>query len=254
MNKNNLDFDEIQDGHLDALLRLAYRQMNAMETQEVIHEVGDEPGEMSQSAIDAYARYAEKLSKLEREDRRRTRQARWKKRFPRVVEVAACFIIVLGISASIAIANVESIRVRVLEMLISFQDGHVEVDLIENETASFDIPSNWPGLYYPSYIPADYQIKWKSKFVPSIEFENEEMMKISFDECDEGDATSVDSEGAVISLADVNGAKATVLDATGLGKMCSVIWSVNNRYFIVSSSLSADQALEVARSVRRIQE
>ena len=253
MRRNRLNFDAIQDEHLDTLLRLAYRQMDAMEAQEILSSA-DGSVEMTGAARTAYGRYLEKLSEAERAERRRARRAKWRKRFPRIVEAAACLIIIIGLATPFALANVDFIRVRVLEMLIRFQYGHVDIDLVENEEAAFDVPADWPGLYYPSYIPEGYEISDRSMYMPDIEFKNEDGMKISFSEWDETTASSVDSEGAIISFVDVNGAESTVLDATELGKNCSVIWSVDNRYFIVTSRLSAEQALEVARGVKKIQE
>ena len=76
MRRNRLNFDAIQDEHLDALLRLAYKQMDAMETQEMLSSA-DGPVEMTNAAQAAYGRYLEKLSKAENAERRRARRAKW---------------------------------------------------------------------------------------------------------------------------------------------------------------------------------
>ena len=71
----------------------------------------------------------------------------------RLVLIGACVVLVIGIAAPIAIANIEAIRVRVMELLINIQDEYTEISMVENEEMAFDVPAAWRGEYYPSYIP-----------------------------------------------------------------------------------------------------
>ena len=69
-----------------------------------------------------------------------------------------------------------------------------------------------------------------------------------FGEYVEGSSLAVDSEGAQRSSVEINGSTALVLEKD----YTSVLWNVEDRYFLVQADASADLALEVARSVLRI--
>ena len=124
-NYNN--YDDIQDRHMDTMIRLAYLQKEALETEDILKEVEESDKENEQVHPDiAYQMFLDKLERETRKERKTKRLNEAKKAMSRLVLIGACVVLVIGIAAPIAIANIEAIRVRVMELLINIQDEYTE--------------------------------------------------------------------------------------------------------------------------------
>lgn len=249
MPKNKLNYDSIQDEHLDMLIRLAYKQAAALEAQEILQsEVHTLTPEEEEICRRAYERFHQIIEERDRALKRQTniRQLRkWARRF---VGIAACLILLLGIATPIAIANVEVIRARVMQLLIKVQKEYTELSLTEDPDASFDVPADWEGEYFPSYIPEGYVLEGVYLPLNKVYYVDESGLRISFDECDADTYVSVDSEDAEISYSSVNGETAMIIKKY----WTTVTWSNGYRYFIVSTQLSKEETMKIAESVLRI--
>lgn len=243
--RNQLNFDEIQERHLDELLYLAFQQMDALDAQEASRET-DLPPDAKEMEPRIYSRFLQKQREVEGKRQRASRRTRRKRRFSQAISIAACLVVLLGIAAPFAVAYVPSIRSRVLGLLLQFEADHVDVEMREEST--FVIPSEWQGLYFPSYIPDGYVLQRMSDHGETAELVNAAGDILFFGEYVEGSSLAVDSEGAQRSSVEINGSTALVLEKD----YTSVLWNVEDRYFLVQADASADLALEVARSVLRI--
>ena len=137
-NYNN--YDDIQDRHMDTMIRLAYLQKEALETEDILKEVEESDKENEQVHPDiAYQMFLDKLERETRKERKTKRLNEAKKAMSRLVLIGACVVLVIGIAAPIAIANIEAIRVRVMELLINIQDEYTEISMVENEEMTFDV-------------------------------------------------------------------------------------------------------------------
>lgn len=241
------NLDKIREQHIDQLVRLAYLYEEALEAEEFIEGSDRTPSAGERSGCEAlYARFEEKWRR-EKARARRLRLLRAGRRIGgRAVQIAACLVLLLGIATPIAIANVESVRAKVLSFLIQVKGEYTELSLQESDT--FDVPPEWLGNYFPSHIPEGYYIRGMSRYMPYIEYENSDGDWISFDECNADSCTNIDSEDAALSYEMVNGTLAFVVEKD----VNIVTWSNDDRYFIVMSTESKDQALEIARSVKKI--
>ena len=113
MRKNRINYDSIQDAHLDHLIRLAYRQADALEARELLENAPRELSPEEEALCGrAYARFQEKARALEAEEKCRNHPQRWKRRLSRGIGIAACVVLLLGIAAPIAVARVEFTRTR----------------------------------------------------------------------------------------------------------------------------------------------
>ena len=245
--RNQLNFDEIQERHLDALLYLAFQQMDALDAQEASRET-DLLSDAKEMEPRIYSRFLQKQQEVEGKRRRASRRARRKRRFSQAISIAACLVVLLGIAAPFAVAYVPSIRSRVLGLLLQFEADHVDVEL--REESAFAIPSGWQGLYFPSYIPDGYVLQRMGDQGETAEFVDAAGDILFFGEYVEGSSLAVDSEGAQRSSVEINGSTALVLEID----YTSVLWNVEDRYFLVQADASAGLALDVARSVLRIVE
>lgn len=107
MNKNRLNFPEIQDTHLDQMIRLAFEQETALWAQQLIAE-SEKPltSEQQEHADRMLVRMMVQIDQEERTVRRRNKIAHMKRMVPRLIEVAACIVLIIGIAAPFAIANI----------------------------------------------------------------------------------------------------------------------------------------------------
>lgn len=140
MNKNRLNFPEIQDTHLDQMIRLAFEQETALWAQQLIAE-SEKPltSEQQEHADRMLVRMMVQIDQEERTVRRRNKIAHMKRMVPRLIEVAACIVLIIGIAAPFAIANVESIRSAVMKMLIriDWEKGEMQMNLFVDRAAEW---------------------------------------------------------------------------------------------------------------------
>ena len=113
---NKSDFSLLQDAHLDSLISLAYKQKEEEEIQSILEEADQRQLSEEEEALSKqiYAHFLKKVEAEKRDEKRKNRVARWRKSAMRFVEVAACLVLILGILAPFAVANVASIRAKVM--------------------------------------------------------------------------------------------------------------------------------------------
>lgn len=263
MNENHLNFREIQDEHLDQIIRLAFKQEAALRTQELIIE-SEKPftPEQQARAEQIHVRMLEQINQEERNKRSKERKERARRIIPRIIVAAACVVLVIGVAAPIAIANVEFIRSAVMKMLIriDLEKGEVRMNFVEDDTASFDIPSDWPGEYFPSYMPEGFDVTWKSYVGenPCIEYTSQTGQQvISFDEMDSNTTAISGIEGGVISYVEINGYTAIVIETENpedeTNYHVDITWDNGEKWFGVGSrGIPREETLKIAQSVKKI--
>lgn len=244
------NYDEIQDEYLDSLIRLAYKNAEALEAQRLMEEDDNASDPVPADDKDAvFQMFLDKMERLEGREQRKARVIPWKKALPRLVNIAACIVVILGIAAPFAIAYVEPIRVRVMQLLIDIKDDHTELSFVEDTDAEFYVPEGYMGRYYPTYIPEGFELTDVSVLFYDTTYQNKAGAKIYYSECTEDDEIDINTEGAILSHATVNGAEAFVAEQE---TYVIITWALEDRYFVIIADTSLDEALKMARSVRRI--
>lgn len=157
--------------------------------------------------------------------------------------------LVMAIATPFAIAKVDVIRVKVMELLIGIKDDHTELSFVEDEDAAFEVPAGWKGAYYPAYIPDEYEFLELGKLYDSAIYTNQTGQLLAFTEYAQSSLVNVDSEGAVVSYEMVNGSDALVLEKD---ERIIITWAGSEKYFVIEGYTTKDEALAMARSVRRI--
>lgn len=249
MSKNKIILDEIQDQHLDTMIKLAFEYEDALEAQENSENNEDMPIIDTARKEAVWNKALEKIAEMEAEEKKKSRIVQLRRSIPRVIEVAACLILVMGIAAPFAIANVEAIRVKVMELLIDIQEDHTELSFVENENVEFYVPAEWQGSYYPSYIPDGFYLTEQGKLNCYVTYENEQGECIDFTEYSAADSVSINSENAELSYTTINGVDAFVIERED----CVIIaWNSNDKFFVLTANLTKEEALTIAKGIRRI--
>lgn len=107
-----------------------------------------------------------------------------------------------------------------------------------------NVSQEWTGDFYPAYIPEKFKFDCCYNGIANYLDSNDKML--SFSENAYGTRISLDTENANLSSVFINGAEATLIEKNG---WTAVVWSANNRFFIIEMDGVKDEALRVAASV-----
>ena len=248
---------------MDQMIRLAFAQEAALWAQEWMaqSETPETPQEQER-AERLLRRMRAQIDREERAARRRSRSVRLRRIVPRVVEIAACVVLAVAVATPFAIANVEFIRSAVMKLLIriDWDEGVMQMNLVEDEGAAFNVPADWPGEYFPSYLPEGLEVTWKSYIpgYPCIEYTSESGERvINFSEMGENSTQVNGIEGAVISYMDINGQTAVVIETehpeNEADYYVGIAWDNGEKWFSVDTSgIPKEETIKIARSVKKI--
>lgn len=248
---------EYQD---DQKLRAEYQKVLISKAMREIRD-GEADSLLESSPEDQ--RYLEFLeANREKRMEKMMRRLRWislKKQFftvaPRTMRFAVAALGILCIGLTTAFASSETFRVRVFSMFAEDHGQYTAIGLREDEQKAFDVPNGWEGMYYPSYIPAEFEIEsvdssFGREFSVYMRDKNNSDVRLIFEEMSENNEMNVDTENAKVYYTEIHGNTALVSVKTGV---TIVTWNEQNRMFSVIIDGEAEKdALKVAKSVTRI--
>lgn len=248
-----------EDEYIDDLIRMVYKQDRLKETREIT-EKSEEPLTPEQEEI--AARLRERMpAELKETDRQKGKEKRKSKIFrmlPRIMEIAACLILVAAIGTTIAVAKNESFRSAILELLIHIdeEEGVANISFEENTEEAFDVPADWLGKYYPSKIPDGFTVSnmYAHTNMPSVEYKSADGRVIRFDENSRSTSSAQGIEEAETSHITINGRQALMTaDDTPGDTFYRITWSNDEKWFVITTlKMTREETVELAESVRKI--
>ena len=184
----------------------------------------------------------------------------------RVVRVAACLIVAVGIAFPIALANSEAFREQILQLVLSInpETGMAHVGMKpakEEQTANvprMDVPDGWEGLFFPTFLPDSLPLvrceTTRGDQVHSEAYYADETRSLRFEEQDNLDGWNVRAADARVLTIYLHSVPGYLIDRqTEDTHEVSIIWSEGKRMLRVTSiGLPADEAVLVAQSVKKI--
>ena len=116
------------------------------------------------------------------------------------------------------------------------------------------VPDVWKGIYYPSYIPAQYEIMWSSEVYPCIELRKSDGGQIILMEMDEDTYATTGTEGGTITVISIQGKDAYLLDGIDNGiHATNIIWAMDDKWFqVITYNIDTSETIKIAESVRKI--
>lgn len=228
-----------------------------------MREIRDEEADSLLESSPEDQRYLEFLeTSREKRMKKMVRRLRWislKKQLftvaPRTMRFAVAALGILCIGLTTAFASSKTFRVRVFSMFAEDHGQYTAIGLREDEQKAFDVPNGWEGMYYPSYIPAEFEIEsvdssFGREFSVYMRDKNNSDVRLIFEEMSENNEMNVDTENAKVYYTEIHGNTALVSVKTGI---TIVTWNEQNRMFsvIIDGEVEKD-ALKVAKSVTRI--
>jgi len=160
-------------------------------------------------------------------------------------------VLVLNFALTVAVAANQNIRVKVVQFFESMNESYAEYGYVQTGE-TLQIPEDWTEHYYLSYIPEGYEISNKSigETISTVEYSKNEEDRIFFGVFGIHEQTNLDVENAMVSVADINGSNATVIEKEGTIRM---VWCVGNCYFVLITTEDYATTRDIAQSVTLIQ-
>ena len=235
-----LSSKEIMQKIADLKIRLALQQEFEQEVDELVAEVNPADAGQTRQIREMEEKVLKDIAVHTGRQRRRHKQ---KRRFPRCARVIAAVALLVMVSVGSAMATVHMVQIGLLKLEIHTYPERTSYGLVPSEN-TLEVPHEWNGDFYPAYIPEGFEFDSCYNSMVSYLRPNGEML--SFSEESYGSRTSLDTEEANISSLLINGAEATLIEKDS---WTAVVWSANNRLFIVDMDGGKDEALRVAASV-----
>jgi len=240
--------NRIEEQYLTSLFRLAFNKIEQENAAGLIE--ADLTGEFDENKnIDRLFQGADEriIRRIDRRFREIRIKDTFRRRLPKVVQIAAAVVLIAAIGGAAVIASSKSVRVSVLKFLIEVGTEYTKLSLIEDDTAAFDVPMGWNGDYFLSFIPEAYSLTYIEDHYVVFEDENDNVL--TFSEYAEDSYTNIDTEGAEIEYVNVSGRLILLSKKDGL---VIATWSEHRRYFVLHTNNSTVNLLEIAANVKRI--
>ncbi len=197
-----------------------------------------------------FARTQAKTLRLIKQHERRAARKTRPRHPPRALAVAAAAILILFLTFGTALAVSPALRVQVMRLMYQVTPEYTEVHFAPDEGASFEVPAEWMGLYYPAFIPEGYAFYGaEGTRMPTAAFTGEDDKLLRFSEFELIAESNINSEGYTVEEVDINGAKGVMSWKEGYTIM---VWPASDRFFMLDVTENRDIALNIARSVIRI--
>ncbi len=222
----------------DLKIQLAFQEQFEEEVEEILKECEDPDPELMN-----IVRKEEQglLNEIDQQFRKSSFRAGKFLRFT-TGKVAAIVVVLMVVSISSAMAAIQMVRAGVFALDIVGDGRRMSVRMIQTEDT--DVPDEWQGDYYPTYIPNGFEFAYvDGTGAYYLEHGGKWMV---FEERSYGTRTSIDTENATISSAQINGAEAMVVEKEDVS---IVLWSMRDRYFVVSIVDKKEAAIQIAASV-----
>lgn len=172
------------------------------------------------------------------------RRTTW--RIPKGGRIVAAVLIVLMVGAGSAVAALQMAGVSLLGLSAQSYPDHTSYSLTYTGK-TIEVPESWEDSFYPAYIPEGFV--YKESYFHGVDYVDAKGNMLSYSENTMGAHISFDTENADVKAVQINGAEATLIEKEGWS---TVIWSANNRLFVVDLKGEAEIALMVAASVTLI--
>lgn len=178
--------DALKEQHMDVLLRLAFMRIE-QERADLLQALVDEnkAGISIEAMDEIYSKSKPKIAQMIEKETGKSRRKRFVRRtLPRITRIAAAILLTIYMGATVTFATVRSVRVYVLKFLINMEEQYAELSLIKDEGAVLDVPIDWKGSWYPSYIPEDFPLSSVGKDGYKLFFTAQDGRMITFTEYD----------------------------------------------------------------------
>ena len=226
------------------------------ETEELLMEIEQEKSSGDTADMDTFfvRQDQHNLQQIQRYFRKQGYKRLFTKTLPKVAQIAAVFIAVIALAGSVAIATSHTVRVHVMKLLYEMEEEYTTIKMVEDEEASFDVPAEWQGTSYMSYVPDNYSICNILSFADYniVEYcdTSSGQIVLEFSEIGFGVETNVDTEGANTQHILINNHDGLLFSKDSTH---SLFWCDNSKYYLITlTGSTSDELIQIANSIRKI--
>ena len=175
------------------------------------------------------------------------------KTLPKFGQVAAVFIATVFVAGTVAFATSKTVRVEVMRLLVSITDEYTALKLMKDEGASFDVPADWQGTSYPSFIPEVMEVSSvdshpNNSFVTYRDIEFGENT-LNFYEMADSTEVNIDTEDTTIRPIIIQGHSGFYAEKND---RAHVYWSDGQKTFILTTQdMGKETTIKIAEGVKR---
>ncbi len=237
--------ETLEDEYVDMLIREVYRRRREAAIQRSEETLSDSDVAMGD---EAYQTALEKWDRLQTAEHCNRRKEKKRNILPKIAHAAAYVLLIVLLVAPIAIANVDALREKVMELLVCVEADHTVISAVENNRETLNVHPDWEGAYYPAYIPEGFESRVEMLDHPMVVF-NDGCDYVSFCEISVDFQTFFDSEDGIYAVENMNGVDMYIVEKE---KEINVVWSEDGVLLSVRTSLSQEKALQIALSTCKI--
>lgn len=257
--KQNIDMSEMQEQHLDVMIKLAFDMEDAEEVQQILNEPDPELSAEDEALAQAiFANALDSSAKQRKKKRRQQYAANVRRVFPRLVEVAACLILVAAIATPVALASSAAFRAKVMQLLLEMdsEKGEAYFSFVEDENVEFWVPEGWDGSCFPSYIPGGFEVYDFDPSFAMIEYRDASDNQLFFSEYDDSADLMVGIENCTVNPIEIRGHAGYIVEGLSADLVThgvTLVWQSDTKWFCLTGfGVSSSDAIMVATSVKEI--
>lgn len=226
------------------------------ETEELLMEIEQEKSSGNTAEMDTFfvRQDQHNLQQIQRYFRKQGYKRLFTKTLPKVAQIAAIFIAVIALAGSVAVATSHTVRVHVMKLLYEMEEEYTTIKMVEDEKASFDVPAEWQGTSYMSYVPEKYSIcnilSYGNNHLVEYCDKTTNEVALIFSEHGTNIESNADTENAITQKLLINGYSGLLITK---GSSLRVFWCDGIKYYCLSlTNSTVDELLSVANSVKKI--
>lgn len=227
-----------------------------IETKELLQELEREQVDGGAAEMNAFFVKQDKrnLESIRKYFRKQHYKHLFSKTVPKVAQIAAIVIAVITLLGSVAIATSHTVRVHVMKLLQNMEEEYTVVKMVEDESASFDVPVEWKGTSYMSYIPPNCIVGQVDGYVDisTVEYVDSKSNKtvLKFCEFGFGAWTHIDTQGAIVTEVKINEYVGSLVSKN---ETLYVYWCDGQKYYlVVYLDTDVEELNKIIRGVVRI--
>lgn len=256
MTEESITMDTLEGEYMDSLVKVALEYDDFLEAEEVMAKCHlAVPAKDRVMARQAYLRAMSSCAEDHRQSKKRRRISSCKSFATKVTKVAAYIMVLMTVAAPVAMANVPEIRASVMSLLIStnLEEQVVNINTLTNKNTTLDVPADWGGEYFLSFLPDGFSLSSCISFLNINEVKYSDSFgnnTMTFTECCSEYEAVAGIDNGDVSYTFIDGHQ--IFSVTSLS-YAKCIWSIDGRWFVLESpSLTNEQLLSIAENVKRI--
>lgn len=239
------------------ILETLFEYASLCHVENIIDEIEEErDGYPLDKQIDFPIELDKKVREIIANHSKKTNHKRSRKAFKAALPRLVAVLVLIFVIITIFVANVEAIRIKVLNFMMDETEKYTSVDIkeesdvLESESISRAIPPDWEGQYAPTYIPEGFRITEAKNYndTSSIVYLNDARQMILFQKWPRENVNlRIDTEGTDTTSININGFEGLLVEKDDIIR---VMWYSDDVLFTISSQIDKNELIKIAESVQ----